>query len=372
MTEVRVSDPRAGFMAARDELLATFESVLDGGRYILADEVAAFEREWAAHCDTTQAVGLSSGTDALALALRAVGVEPGHEVLVPAMTAVATWMAVAQIGAVPVGVDIEPANRGMDPALARAAVGRRTRAIVVVHLFGQPALTDDLLEVAADAGVPLVEDAAQAHGATDAGRLAGSLGAAAAFSFYPTKNLAAMGDAGAVTTSDEEIADRVRLLREYGWRTRGDAELKGVNARMDELQAALLRVMLPRLDAQNARRREVAHAYGEQLAGLGDLALPAPRPGTRSAWHLYVVNHPRRDELARAPRRAGHRDGGALSPRPPPHHRPRRPSRRVPGGRAACRHGSQPAAAPVAHRRSRGPSGGSGGRGEPGDGAVRS
>src|SRR5271165_7051981 len=237
------ADPRASFAGARPELIAAFQRVLDSGRYILGEEVIAFERDWARCCESAYAVGVSSGTDALALALRAVGVGPGDEVLVPAMTALATWMAVSQIGAVPVGVDIEATRNGMDPLGAAAAVGPRTRALVAVHLFGQPADIDALLDVATAARIPLVEDAAQAHCARLKGRRVGSLGTVAAFSFYPTKNLGAMGDAGAVVTSDPAIADRVRALREYGWRTRADAEVKGVNARLDELQAALLRVM---------------------------------------------------------------------------------------------------------------------------------
>ena len=219
MIDVPVADPRAGLLAARDELRDSFERVLESGSYILGEEVEAFEREWAARCSTSHAVGIASGTDALALALRAAGVGRGDEVLVPAMTAIATWMAVSQIGAIPVGVDIDPERRCIDPVGALAALGPRTRAIVAVHLFGQPADVDGLLGVAREAGLPLVEDAAQAHGATAGGRSVGSLGACAAFSFYPTKNLGALGDAGAVTTDDDGIADEVRLLREYGWRT---------------------------------------------------------------------------------------------------------------------------------------------------------
>ena len=190
MIDVPVADPRAGLLAARDELRDSFERVLESGSYILGEEVEAFEREWAAHCSTSHAVGIASGTDALALALRAVGVGPGDEVLVPAMTAIATWMAVSQIGAIPVGVDIDPERRCIDPVRAQAALGPRTRAIVAVHLFGQPADVDGLLGVAGEAGLPLVEDAAQAHGATAGGRSVGSLGACAAFSFYPRRTSA--------------------------------------------------------------------------------------------------------------------------------------------------------------------------------------
>jgi dTDP-4-amino-4,6-dideoxygalactose transaminase len=298
VTQLPLADPRAGFMAARGELVEAFEKVLDSGRYILGEEVEAFEREWAARCGMAHAVGLSSGTDALALALRAAGIVPGDEVLVPAMTAVATWMAVSQIGAVPVCVDIEPLRSGMDPDRALAALTSRTRALVAVHLFGQTADVVTLAKVAAGAGVPLIEDAAQAHGARLHGQTVGSLGTLAAFSFYPTKNLGAMGDAGAVTTSDPELADRVRLLREYGWRTRADAELKGVNARLDELHAALLRIMLSRFQAATDRRRTIADAYIKGLADMPELELPASVVGCEPSWHLFVVRHPRRDALA--------------------------------------------------------------------------
>jgi dTDP-3-amino-3,4,6-trideoxy-alpha-D-glucose transaminase len=317
VTKIPLADPRRGFLAARDELRACFDRVLDGGNYILGEEVAAFEQEWAARCSTAHAVGVSSGTDALALALRAVGVEPGDEVLVPAMTAIPTWMAVTQIGAIPVGVDIEPRQRGMDPAKAAAAVGERTRAIVAVHLYGHPADVEGLLDVARGARLPLVEDAAQAHGAAVGQRPAGSIGDCAAFSFYPTKNLGAIGDAGAVTTSDDGLADRVRLLREYGWRVRGDSERKGVNARLDELQASFLRVMLRGLDGANARRAEVARAYGSGLAGLDQLTLPHAASDATVVWHLYVVNHPRRDELAALLASEG--IGTAVHYRPAPH-----------------------------------------------------
>lgn len=323
MRPLQVADPHALLQRSRKELIGAFEAVLDRGRYILGDEVAAFERDWAGICGTEHAVGLSSGTDALALALRCVGVGPGDEVLVPAMTALATWMAVSQIGAVPVGVDVEPGGGGMDAELALKAITSRTRALVAVHLFGQPADVVALGQVAADAGLPLVEDAAQAHCATVAGRTVGSLGRVGAFSFYPTKNLGALGDAGAITTSDAELAERVRMRREYGWRTRADAELKGVNARLDELQAALLRVMLPKLGADTARRRAIARAYLDGLGGIdglggtAQLELPATPPASESAWHLFVVRHARRDALAGALARAG--VGTAIHYATPPH-----------------------------------------------------
>jgi dTDP-4-amino-4,6-dideoxygalactose transaminase len=214
-------------------------------------------------------------------------------------------------------VDIEPERRGMDAALAAAAVGPRTRAIVAVHLFGQPADVDGLAAVARDAGLPLVEDAAQAHGASVGGRTVGSIGDCAAFSFYPTKNLGALGDAGAVTTGSAELADRLRLLRQYGWRDRSDSEITGVNARLDELQAALLRVLLPGLDERNARRAEIAAAYTAGLEGTDGLELPRAAAGTTPVWHLYVVNHPRRDELAARLEQAG--IDTAVHYRPAPH-----------------------------------------------------
>jgi dTDP-4-amino-4,6-dideoxygalactose transaminase len=317
MTDIQVADPGATMLAERDELLAAFDAVLRGGRYILGAEVEAFEESWALRCGSVNAVGVSSGTAALALALTAVGVGPDDEVLVPAMTAIATWMAVAQVGAKPVGVDVEPGSRCLDPAQVASAIGPRTRAIVAVHLFGRPADMGALKPLAVEAGLPLVEDAAQAHGAAIGDRPVGSLSDIAAFSFYPTKNLGAVGDAGAVTTSRPELADRVRLLREYGWRTREDSEIKGVNARLDELQAALLRRLLSRFDERNDRRARIAAAYAAGLAGSPDLTLPSEDEGTTHAWHLYVVEHPRRDELAERLAAAG--IGSAVHYRPAPH-----------------------------------------------------
>lgn len=317
MKRIHVAEPGSGFAVVRDQLVAAFETVLDSGRYILGDQVAAFEREWAQQTDTDHCVGVSSGTDALALALRGVGVGPGDEVLVPAMTAVATWMAVSQVGAVPIGVDIEPRRNGMDPIAARSALSARTKAIVAVHLFGMPADVARLADVAEKARIPLIEDAAQAHGARIHGRSVGSVGALAAFSFYPTKNLSAMGDAGAVTTNDADLADRVRALREYGWRTRDDAELIGVNARLDELQAALLRVMLGRLPEAIRRRQEIALSYLDGLSGIPELELPTVIGDSEPGWHLFVVRHPRREAVAAELNRAGI-DTAVHYAKPPP------------------------------------------------------
>ena len=287
-----------GLRPVRRELIGAFEAVLDSGRYVLGDQVAAFEREWAAYCRVEHAVGVSSGTDALALALRALGVGPGDEVLVPAMTAVASWLAVTQVGATPVGVDIQAGAGGMDPHAASASIGPRTRALIAVHLFGLPADIGALSDVAAQAGIALVEDAAQAHGARVGDRTVGSLGAIAAFSFYPTKNLGAMGDAGAVTTSDPELASRVRMLREYGWGAARDSEMKGVNARLDELQAALLRVLLTHLPETTRRRCQIAQAYLDGLAGAPGVELPVALTGSQPVWHLFVIRHAERDRLA--------------------------------------------------------------------------
>lgn len=300
MRPIEVASPGRVFASMREQLLAACAEVLDSGSYILAEEVSRFEREWAAYCGTAFAVGVSSGTDALALALRASGVGVGCEVLVPAMTATATWAAVVQAGAVPVGVDIEAEGCCIAPELAAAAITARTKAIVAVHLFGHLADVGRLSELAQSAGVALVEDAAQAHGASWSGRRAGSFGAAAAFSFYPTKNLGALGDAGAVTTGDGDLAGEVRALRQYGWDERREAIVPGgINARLDELQAAFLRVALARLDEGNRRRRRIAASYLRRFATAPGLQAPVPRAGSEPVWHQFVIRHGRRDELAR-------------------------------------------------------------------------
>ncbi len=298
LATVPFMDLAAGAAAVGDELDGAFRRVVESGWWVLGEEVSSFEAEFAAYCGVRHCIGVASGLDALQLTLRALGIGAGDEVLVPGYTAVATWMAVSLTGARPVGVDVDPVTFAIDPALLDAACSPRTRAVVPVHLCGRPADLDALAAWAAARDVLLVEDACQAHGATWDGRRVGSLGVAGAFSFYPTKNLGALGDGGAVVTDDDALADRLRLLRTYGWRARGDSEIVGDNSRLDELQAAFLRVRLPRLDACNARRRELASRYLAGLDGCAGLTLPAGSEG--SVWHLFVVAHPERDALRAA------------------------------------------------------------------------
>jgi dTDP-4-amino-4,6-dideoxygalactose transaminase len=296
--EVPFMDLAAGAAVAGEQLEQAYRRVVRSGWWVLGEEVAAFELAFAQYCGVRHGIGVASGLDALQLTLRALGIGPGDEVLVPGYTAVATWMAVSLAGARPVGVDVSPDGWGIDPALLDVAWTPRTRAIVPVHLCGRPADLDAIGAWAAERDLLLVEDACQAHGARWGGARVGGLGAAAAFSFYPTKNLGAIGDGGAVTTDDDALADRLRLLRTYGWRARGDSEIVGDNSRLDELQAAFLRVRLERLEAMNARRRELAARYLAGLRGVPGLELPADDPG--HVWHLFVVAHEQRDALRRA------------------------------------------------------------------------
>jgi dTDP-4-amino-4,6-dideoxygalactose transaminase len=284
--------------AHRQELDRALAAVLNGGRYILGDAVVAFEEEFAHFCGARHAVGVASGTDALTLALQAVGVGAGDEVITAANTCAPTVAAIISAGATPVLADVEPSTALLDPAAVERAVGERTAAIVPVHLYGQCADMDAIGAVARKAGLRVVEDAAQAHGAWFGDRKAGTLGDAAAFSFYPTKNLGALGDAGAVVTDDDEIAERVRLTRNYGYRERDNAVVRGRNSRLDELQAALLSVLLSHLEGDNARRRELARGY---LADLRDapITLPLEAEGRVHAWHLFVIRSPDREGLRR-------------------------------------------------------------------------
>ena len=289
-------DLGAATAEVRVELDAALGRVLASGWYILGPEVEAFEREFAAFVGSNHCVGVGNGLDAIELDLRALGVGPGDEVIVPSNTYIATWLAVTRLGALVVPVEPDRETYNLDPGGVEAAITPRTRAIVAVHLYGHPADMDPLLEIARTHGIKVVEDAAQAHGARYRGRPVGSLGDAAAWSFYPAKNLGALGDAGAVTTNDPDVADRVRVLRNYGSRTKYVNEVPGVNSRLDELQAAVLRVKLPLLDEWNQRRRRVAARYLDGLRGTA-LRLASTAPGADPVWHLFVVRSDARDRL---------------------------------------------------------------------------
>jgi len=287
---------KAPYAELREAIDAAVSRVASSGWYILGEEVEAFEAEFAAYCQASHCVGLGNGLDALHLALRAMGVGAGDEVIVPSNTYIATWLAVSQCGATPVPVEPTLATYNLDPERIEAAITPRTKVILPVHLYGQPADLDPILEIADRRGLRVLEDAAQAHGARYKGRRIGSHGSVVAWSFYPGKNLGGMGDGGAVTTDDPELADRIRVLGNYGSRTKYLNEVQGVNSRLDPIQAAILRVKLPHLDAWNARRATVAGRYRAALAGSA-LILPAAPQWADPAWHLFVVRHPHRDRL---------------------------------------------------------------------------
>jgi dTDP-3-amino-3,4,6-trideoxy-alpha-D-glucose transaminase len=283
-------DPLSG------DLRDAFERVMASSSYVLGQEVNAFEEEFAAYCGAAQCVGVANGMDAIELVLRALGTGPGEEVVTVSHTAFPTAAAISAIGATPVFVDVDAASFTMLPGALTGAITDRTRAIVPVHLYGRPAHMDLILQTAARAGIPVVEDAAQAHGATYDGRRTGTLGQAAAFSFYPTKNLGAFGDGGAVVTNDEALAAEVRRLRNYGESSKYVNTVRGFNSRLDELQAALLRVKLGHLEDWNAMRRAVAARYDELLAGS---AVVTPAADEGHVYHLYVVRSDSRDALQR-------------------------------------------------------------------------
>jgi dTDP-4-amino-4,6-dideoxygalactose transaminase len=291
--------------ACADELRAAFDAVLESGWYVLGEQLRAFEEEFAAWCGVRHCVGVANGLDALVLMLQALGVGEGDEVIVPANTYIATWLAASAVGARPVPVEPEARTFNIDPQRVEDAITPRTRAVLAVHLYGQAANMQALQEICERRGIVLLEDAAQAHGARHHGRLAGTLGRAAGFSFYPGKNLGALGDGGAVTTADDSIAEKVRVLRNYGSRVKYHNEVRGVNSRLDELQAALLRVRLRRLQGENEKRQAIAARYGRELAGMPGLALPEVAAGNESVWHLYVVRSAQRDLLQRLLGEAG-------------------------------------------------------------------
>ena len=288
--ELRVPflDLRGPYVELRQELDAALARVADSGWYLLARELDAFERAFAAYTGARHCAGLANGLDALHLALRALGVGPGDEVIVPSNTYIATWLGVSQAGATPVPVEPDARTYNLDPAQLDAAVTERTRAILPVHLYGQPADMDPITEVARRHGLHVLDDAAQAHGARYKGRRVGGLADITAWSFYPGKNLGAFGDAGGVTADDDALVDRVRVLRNYGSRVKYVNEVQGYNSRLDELNAAVLAVKLAALDEWNARRARQAAVYAEALGDL-PIVLPFVPSWAEPAWHLYVV-----------------------------------------------------------------------------------
>jgi dTDP-4-amino-4,6-dideoxygalactose transaminase len=292
-------DLRAAYLELQEELDAACQRVLSSGWYILGQEVEAFENEFASFCGVQHCIGVSSGLDALELILRGHGIGTGDQVIMPANTFIATWLAVSRTGAVPVPVEPDERTYNIRVDQIEAALTERTRAIVPVHLYGQPADMNPICELARDHGLKVIEDAGQAYGARYRGRRAGGLGDAAGFSFYPGKNLGACGDGGAIVTNDNALATRIRMLRNYGSQEKYYHEIKGCNARLDALQAALLRVKLGHLDGWNRRRRDAADRYIKALSGLPRLALPHVPEDVEPVWHIFVVRHPRRDELQR-------------------------------------------------------------------------
>lgn len=297
-------DLRSQHAEIRAALTEAFSRVLDSGQYILGEEVAAFEAEFAAYTDAQHCVGVGNGLDALRLALIALGVQPGDEVIVPAHTYIATWLAVSHCGAIPIPVEPDERTGNIDPALIEGAITPRTRVILPVHLYGHPADLDPLLAIARSHRLKVLEDAAQAHGARYKGRRLGAHGDAVAWSFYPGKNLGAIGDGGAVTTNNPEVADRIRTLRNYGSKVKYHHEEAGFNSRLDPLQAAFLRAKLRHLDRWNQSRRDIVRRYLSDLADLG-LELPRELDWAESAWHLFVVRTDRRDQLQQSLEREG-------------------------------------------------------------------
>jgi dTDP-4-amino-4,6-dideoxygalactose transaminase len=289
-------DVGAAYRELKTEIDTAIARVSESGWYILGSEVEEFERAYADYCNASHCVGVANGLDALTLTLRAIGVGPGDEVIVPSNTYIATWLAVSDCGAIPVPVEPDEKTYNLDPARISGSITPRTKVILAVHLYGQPADLDPILVIARQHGLKVVEDAAQAHGARYKGQRIGGHGDAVAWSFYPGKNLGAMGDAGAVTTNNAELADRIRVFRNYGSRVKYVNEVRGINSRLDPLQAATLRVKLDHLDAWNDRRRTIASLYSDALVD-SDLVLPHVPEWAEPVWHLYVVRSPERDAL---------------------------------------------------------------------------
>jgi dTDP-4-amino-4,6-dideoxygalactose transaminase len=295
---IQFLDLKGPYLELQQELDEAVARVLASGWFIGGPEVEKFEGEYAAFCGARHCIGVANGLDALHLALCAMGIAAGDEVIVPSNTYIATWLAVSHCGAVPVPVEPNEETFNLDPSRIEAAITPRTRAILPVHLYGQPADLDAILVIARKHSLYVLEDGAQAHGAAYKGKRVGAHGDAVAWSFYPGKNLGAMGDGGAVTTNDSELADRLRVLRNYGSRVKYKNEVQGFNSRLDPMQAAVLSVKLRHLDAWNARRKAVAAQYLQGLAGA-DLALPQVPRWADPVWHLFVIRSRDRDDLRR-------------------------------------------------------------------------
>ncbi|NUM43756.1 MAG: DegT/DnrJ/EryC1/StrS family aminotransferase [Anaerolineales bacterium] len=307
MSTVRVPflNMKAPYQELKAELDAAYQRVMESGWYILGEEMEAFENEYATYCGAKDCISVGNGLEALHLILRAYEIGPGDEVIVPANTYIATWLAVSYAGATPIPVEPDLRTYNLDPDRIERAITKRTRAILPVHLYGQSAEMEAITRIAQKHGLKVIDDSAQAHGARFNDQIASGFADAAGVSFYPGKNLGAFGDAGAVVTNDPGLADRVRVLRNYGSRVKYQNEVKGFNSRLDPIQAAFLRVKLAHLDEWNDRRKAVAARYLEALSNIHELVLPYVLPHSSPAWHLFVIRHPRREALQRHLTQAG-------------------------------------------------------------------
>ncbi len=290
-------DLNAPYKELKQELDSAYQRVMESGWFIMGAEVEAFEREFAAYCGAKHCVGVGNGLEALHLILRAYGIGEGDEVIVPSNTYIATWLAVSYAGAKPVPVEPLEHSYNLDPEKVEAAITTRTRAILPVHLYGLLADIDPLMLLAEKYDLKVIEDSAQAQGAHYKGRMSGTLGHVSGFSFYPGKNLGALGDAGAVVTNDDKLVEQIRILRNYGSKVKYYNDLKGYNSRLDEMQAAFLRVKLKHLDEWNMRRMKIASAYLDALAQLTGLILPSVLDSTEPIWHIFPIRHSKRDDL---------------------------------------------------------------------------
>ena len=298
-------DMKSPYLELKDELDAAYQRIMYSGWYILGEEVEAFEHDFSAYCKAKFCIGVGNGLDALHLILKAYGIGPGNEVIVPANTYIATWLAVSYAGAIPIPVEPDEDTFNLNPELIEGAITERTRAIIPVHLYGQPCDMDAIREVAIRYDLKVIEDAAQAHGALYKNNKTGILGNAAGFSFYPGKNLGAFGDAGAILTNDSQLAEKVRTLRNYGSQKKYYNEYKGFNSRLDPLQASFLRVKLTHLDEWNNRRKKIAERYIDLLSGFPEIIMPFVPDFVDPIWHLFVIRSSRRNQIQEELYKAG-------------------------------------------------------------------